>query len=210
MNKSEQQEREDTKNKSQEKGGEGEEGGADKSMEPGLKHPGRKCTRTGTFGAAALDWNIRGAYGPGLERPGLHQGEEATAAGKKGEENKNKGKMGRREDRPRVVKGEEKEKTESKDNLQSTKEKGGRRGASDWDNRGPEEATQQRGPWDWNICGDASGQDHGAGQEQKPRRGAAGEKREKTWEGASRAEQRGGGGGAKQSGGPVKGVEEKE
>ena len=145
MNKNEEQEREDTKNKSREKGGEGEEGEADESVEPGLEHPGKKCTRTGTSGAAAPNWNVRGRYGPGLERPGLHKGEEVTEAGRKGKEKKNKGKMRRREDRPRVVKGEGKERTESKENLQSTKEKGGRHGASGWDNRGPEEDTQRRG-----------------------------------------------------------------
>ena len=47
-------------------------------------------------GAQAQDWNIRERYG--LERSGLHQGEEAMAARTKGEENKNKSKVRRRED----------------------------------------------------------------------------------------------------------------
>ena len=41
---------EDTTNKRWEEGGEGEEGEADKRMEPGLEHPGKTCTRTGTSG----------------------------------------------------------------------------------------------------------------------------------------------------------------
>ena len=53
-------EREDTKNKNREEGGEGEGGEADKHMETGLEHPGKKCTRTGTSEGG----------GPGLERPG--------------------------------------------------------------------------------------------------------------------------------------------
>ena len=43
-------EREEKKNKRREEGGEGEEGQADEHMEPGLEHPGKKCTRTGTTG----------------------------------------------------------------------------------------------------------------------------------------------------------------
>ena len=50
MNISKEQGREDTKNKSREEGGEGEEEEADKSMEPGLQRTGRQCTRTGTSG----------------------------------------------------------------------------------------------------------------------------------------------------------------
>ena len=70
---------------------------ADNGTEPGLEHPGKKGTRIGTSGAEALDGNIRGRSGPGLERPGLHQGEEATAA-RKGKENMNKSNEQRRED----------------------------------------------------------------------------------------------------------------
>ena len=73
-------------------------GQADKRTEPGLEHPGKKRTRTRTSGAEALDWNVRGRSGPGLERPGLHQEEEATAARRKGKENMNKSKVQRRED----------------------------------------------------------------------------------------------------------------
>ena len=43
-------EREDTKNKRREEEGEGDEGEADKHMEPGLEHPGETCTQTGTSG----------------------------------------------------------------------------------------------------------------------------------------------------------------
>ena len=50
MNKSKEQGGEDPKNKSREEGGEGEEGEAGKSMEPGLEHPGKQRTRTGTSG----------------------------------------------------------------------------------------------------------------------------------------------------------------
>ena len=41
-------------------------------------------------GAEALDWNIRGRSGPGLERPGLQKKEEATEA-RNGMENMNNG-----------------------------------------------------------------------------------------------------------------------
>ena len=65
-------EREDTKNKNREEGGEGEEGEADKHMETGMEHPGKKCTRTSTSGLqrpwtgksgkkAAQDWSVRGS-----------------------------------------------------------------------------------------------------------------------------------------------------
>ena len=47
----------------------------------------------------------------------------------------------------------EKERKESNGNRQSKKDKDGRRGASDWNIRGPEEARQHRGPLDWNIRG---------------------------------------------------------
>ena len=50
MNKSKELGREDPKNKSGEEGGEGEEGEADKRMEPRLEHPGKQRTRTGTSG----------------------------------------------------------------------------------------------------------------------------------------------------------------
>ena len=71
MNKSKEQGREDTKNKSREEGGEGEEGEADKSMEPGLERPGRQRNRTRTSEwlrpwtgtsrvEATLDWSVRG------------------------------------------------------------------------------------------------------------------------------------------------------
>ena len=56
---------------------------------------------------------------------------------------------------------EEKEMKESKDHPQSKKEKDRRRGASDWNIWGPEEATQHQGALDWIIRGDASGQAHG-------------------------------------------------
>ena len=65
-------EREDTKKKNREEGGEGEEGEADKHMETGLEHLEKKCTRTGTSGwwrpwtgtpgeEAAQDWIVRGS-----------------------------------------------------------------------------------------------------------------------------------------------------
>ena len=57
---------------------------------------GKQRTQTGKSGAEVQDWNIRGRYG--LERSVQHQGKEATAAGRKGEENKNKSKVRRRED----------------------------------------------------------------------------------------------------------------
>ena len=71
MNKSKEQMRKDAKNKSREAGGEGEEGEADKHMEPGLEHQGKTCTRTGTSFCwrlwtetsgveGALDWSVRG------------------------------------------------------------------------------------------------------------------------------------------------------
>ena len=50
MNKSKQLGREDPKIKSGEEGGEGEEGEANKRMEPRLEHPGKQRTRTGTSG----------------------------------------------------------------------------------------------------------------------------------------------------------------
>ena len=64
-------EKEDKKNNRREEGGKGEEGEADKHMEPGLDHPGKQRTRTATSGGrrlwtetsgevAAQDWNIRG------------------------------------------------------------------------------------------------------------------------------------------------------
>ena len=40
----------------------------------------------------ALDWNVRGRSGPGLERPGLHKEGEAVATGK-GKEEMNKSKQ---------------------------------------------------------------------------------------------------------------------
>ena len=53
--------RKDTKNKSLEAGGVGEEAEAAKHMEPGQEQPGKQRTRTGTSGGeAALDWNVRG------------------------------------------------------------------------------------------------------------------------------------------------------
>ena len=51
MSKSQDQWRARTKrNKRREEGGEVEEGEVDEHMEPGLKHPGKKCTQTGTTG----------------------------------------------------------------------------------------------------------------------------------------------------------------
>ena len=51
---------------------------ADKRTEPGLEHPGKKRHLDWIIrGAEALDWNIRGRSGPGLERPALHKEEEA-------------------------------------------------------------------------------------------------------------------------------------
>ena len=63
--------KEDKKSNRREEGGEGEEGEADKHMEPRLEHPGKQRTRTGTSGGrrpwtgtsreeAARDWNVRG------------------------------------------------------------------------------------------------------------------------------------------------------
>ena len=64
-------EREDTKDKSQEERGEGEEEKADKRMEHGREHPGKRRTRTGTSEGqrpwagtsgeeAAINWTVRG------------------------------------------------------------------------------------------------------------------------------------------------------
>ena len=66
----------------------------------------------------ALDWNVRGRSGPGLERPGLQKEEEAAAAGK-GKENMNKSKerwRGRTR-KKRVGKREEKEGKEKRTNA---------------------------------------------------------------------------------------------
>ena len=61
-------------------------------MEPGLEHPGKQNTRTGTpRGAEARDWSVRGNSGLGLERPGLRK-EGDTVAENNGEEHMNKGK----------------------------------------------------------------------------------------------------------------------
>ena len=49
------------------------------------------------WGAEALDWNVRGRSGPGLERPGL-QKEEDMATERSGEENINKSKEQMRKD----------------------------------------------------------------------------------------------------------------
>ena len=60
MNKGKEQMRKDTKNRSREAKGEGEEGEAAKDMEPGQEQPGKQRTRTRTSGGkAALDWSVR-------------------------------------------------------------------------------------------------------------------------------------------------------
>ena len=64
-------ERGNTKNRRWEERGEGEEGKADKRMEPGLEHPGKTSKQTGTTGGrkpwtgtsgdeAGLGWNFQG------------------------------------------------------------------------------------------------------------------------------------------------------
>ena len=74
------QRRKDTTKESREAGGEGAEGKAAKHVEG----------PTGTTSEAAHpDWNIRGQGGPGLERPGLQEEEEAAEA-RKGKESKYK------------------------------------------------------------------------------------------------------------------------
>ena len=55
---------------------------------------GKQRTQSGTSGKEARDWNIRARYGS--ECSGQHQGEEAAAARRKGEESTNKSKMRRR------------------------------------------------------------------------------------------------------------------
>ena len=63
----------------------------------------------------ALDWNIRGRSGPGVEPPGLHKEKEAAAA-RKGKSNMNKSKerwRGRTR-RTRVGKREKKERKEKR------------------------------------------------------------------------------------------------
>ena len=55
---------------------------------------GKQRTQSRTSGTEARDWNIRGRYR--LECSGQHQGEEAAAARRKGEESTNKSKMPRR------------------------------------------------------------------------------------------------------------------
>ena len=71
-------------------------------------------TRTGTTGEAThLDWNIQGRGGPGLERPGLREEEEAAAAKNRKESmNKSKERWRERTRRTRDGKREEKEKRE--------------------------------------------------------------------------------------------------
>ena len=60
MNEGKEQMRKDTKNKSREAGGEGEEGEAAKHMEPGREQTGTQRSRTATSGGeASLDWNVR-------------------------------------------------------------------------------------------------------------------------------------------------------
>ena len=149
---------------------------ADKHTEPGLEHPGKKRTRTGTSGrhkpwtgtsreVAALDW-----------LPGQHKEEEAAAARKR-TENMDKSDERKREDTKNMNRDEGGEgdegaaQKESTDSRQNKKEKDGRHGATDWNIRGPEEATRQRIPLDWNIRGDASRHTHGA------RTGTSGEER---------------------------------
>ena len=74
----------------------------------------RRGTRTGTTREAGhQDWNIRGRGGPGWERPGLQEEDEAAAA-RKGKESKYKN-WGRGRTRTRRARGgkrEEKEKNE--------------------------------------------------------------------------------------------------
>ena len=71
-------------------------------------------TRTGTTREAAhQDWNIRGRGGPGFERPGLQEEDEAAAArNSKESKYKNRGRGGTRTRRARGGKREEKEKNE--------------------------------------------------------------------------------------------------
>ena len=87
-------------------------------MEPGLEHPGKTCTRTGTSGwwrpwtetsgvEAALD---------GKDRPG-RQKEEEIATERSGEENMNKSKEQMRTRRTRIGKKEEKEKKGKRTNT---------------------------------------------------------------------------------------------
>ena len=102
-------ERDDTKNKRREEGGEGEEGEADKRKEPGLEHPGKTCTRTGTSGLWR-PWTESSGVEAALERSGLHKEGEAAAA-RDGKENMNKSKerWRARTQKIRAGKGEEKE-----------------------------------------------------------------------------------------------------
>ena len=92
MNKGKDQMRKDTTKESQEAGGEGADGKAAKHVE---------------------DWNIRGRGGPGWERPGLQEEDEAAAA-RNGKESKykNRGRGRTRTRRARGGKREEKEKNE--------------------------------------------------------------------------------------------------
>ena len=79
-------------------------GASDATGPPGLEHRGGSGKRTNTWnpdwnirGAEALDRNVRGRSGPGLERPGLRK-EEDTATERSGEENMNKSKEQMRKD----------------------------------------------------------------------------------------------------------------
>ena len=62
MNKKKKRMGKDAKNKSQEAGGEVEEGEAAEHMEPGKEQSGKQRTGTGTSGGeAALHWSVQGS-----------------------------------------------------------------------------------------------------------------------------------------------------
>ena len=66
----------------------------------------------------ALDWNVRGRSGPGLERPGLRKEEEAAAAGKGKEDmSKSKEQWRERTQKKRVGKREEEAGKEKRTNA---------------------------------------------------------------------------------------------
>ena len=95
----------------------------------------------------ALDWNVRGRSGPGLERPGLHKEDEAVAARKgKGNKHKNKERWRWRRREKRVGKQEEKEGKEKRTNAWNL----------DWNIRGSNAPGLEHPgaeALDWNIRG---------------------------------------------------------
>ena len=94
----------------------------------------------------ALDWNVRGRRGPGLEPPGLQKDEEAAAAGK-GKENMSKIKerwRGRTRKKRELVRGRRRRGRKSGKTHGTSREAGLHK--EDWNNRGAEAL-------DWNVRG---------------------------------------------------------